>query len=55
MLETGRPGGEFAAAMRQERIAVGRSWPVWPTKVRVSIGTPEEMQRFQTALVKVMA
>ena len=38
-----------------EKIAVGRTWPVWPTKVRVSIGTKEEMQRFQSALIKVTA
>jgi histidinol-phosphate aminotransferase len=55
LLETGRPGAEFGAAMLKEKIAVGRTWPVWPTKVRVSIGTKEEMQRFQTALTKVMA
>lgn len=55
MLETGRAGKEFGAAMMAEKIAVGRTWPVWPTKVRVSIGTKEEMQRFQSALIKVTA
>lgn len=55
MLEAKRPGKDLAAAMIKEKILIGRTWPAWPTKVRVTIGSPEEMKRFQTALVKVMA
>ena len=43
-----------AAAMVKEKILIGRTWPAWPTKVRVTIGSPEEMKRFQMALTKVM-
>jgi len=41
--------------MRKEKIFIGRTWPSWPTHVRVSVGTPEEMEKFQSAFLKVMA
>lgn len=55
MLETHRPGKELTAALLKEKILIGRTWPVWPTKVRVTVGSKEEMERFQTALSKVIA
>ena len=55
MMEVGRPGEEVARAMAEHKIFIGRVWPVWPTKVRVSVGTQEEMDKFKTALSKVMA
>ena len=36
-------------------VYIGRVWPVWPTYVRVSVGTKEEMERFKSAFLKVMA
>jgi histidinol-phosphate/aromatic aminotransferase/cobyric acid decarboxylase-like protein len=41
--------------LRQEKIYIGRVWPSWPTHVRVTIGTAEEMDKFKRALLKVMA
>lgn len=55
MMEVGKPGGEIAKALAEHKIFIGRVWPVWPTKVRVSIGTQEEMDKFATALAKVMS
>ncbi len=55
MLEVGRPGVEVTRALAKEKVFIGRTWPVWPTKVRVSIGTQEDMDKFKAALVKVMA
>jgi histidinol-phosphate/aromatic aminotransferase/cobyric acid decarboxylase-like protein len=55
MVDTGRPGGEVVAAMQAEKVYIGRVWSVWPTYVRVSIGTKEEMAKFKTAFLKVMA
>jgi histidinol-phosphate aminotransferase len=55
MLEAKRPGKELANAMFKEKVLIGRTWPAWPTKVRVTIGSAEEMKRFQSALLKVMA
>jgi histidinol-phosphate aminotransferase len=53
MLDVKRPGREVINALRKENVYVGRVWRVWPTHVRVTIGTQEEMNRFKTALLKV--
>jgi len=55
MVDVGRPGGQIIEAMRKEKVYIGRVWPSWPTYVRVSIGTQEEMNKFKTAFLKVMA
>jgi len=55
MLDTGRPGREVVDAMAAQNVYIGRIWPVWPTYVRVSVGTRDEMAKFKTALLKVMA
>jgi histidinol-phosphate/aromatic aminotransferase/cobyric acid decarboxylase-like protein len=55
MVDVGRPGGQIIEALRKEKIHIGRVWPSWPTYVRVSIGTADEMARFKTAFLKVMA
>jgi histidinol-phosphate aminotransferase len=55
MMEVGRPGTEFAKAMAAQKVFIGRVWPVWPTKVRVTVGTQDDMDKFQAAVVKVMA
>jgi len=55
MLDTGRPTKEVIHAMQQRGIFIGRAWPAWPTHVRITIGTAEEMRRFQTAYEQVMA
>jgi histidinol-phosphate aminotransferase len=55
MIDTKRPGNEVIQAMFDEKVLIGRVWPAWPTHVRVSIGTSEEMAKFRTAFAKVMA
>jgi histidinol-phosphate aminotransferase len=55
MLEVNRPGMEIVQALAKEKVYIGRVWKAWPTHVRVSIGTQEEMDKFKSALVKVMA
>ncbi|HKE25636.1 MAG TPA: pyridoxal phosphate-dependent aminotransferase [Bryobacteraceae bacterium] len=55
MIDVGKPGGEVQMALRNEKVYIGRVWKSWPTHVRVSIGTPEEMAKFKTAFLKVMA
>ena len=47
MLDVKRPGEEVILVLRKEKIYIGRVWPSWPTYVRVTIGTPEEMEKFQ--------
>jgi histidinol-phosphate aminotransferase len=55
MVDVGRPGEQIIEAMRKQKVYIGRVWPSWPTYVRVSIGTPEEMKKFKTAFSAVMA
>jgi histidinol-phosphate aminotransferase len=55
MVDVKRPGQLIIDALQKEKIYIGRVWPSWPTHVRVSIGTQEEMNRFKTAFLKVMA
>jgi hypothetical protein len=54
MLETKRPGKEMIEAMAKQNVHIGRIWPVWPTHVRITVGTAPEMDQFQSALKKVM-
>lgn len=54
MAETGRPANDVIMALRAQKIYIGRPWPVWPTHVRISIGTQEEMNKFKVAYLKVM-
>jgi histidinol-phosphate/aromatic aminotransferase/cobyric acid decarboxylase-like protein len=55
MVNVHRPGEQIIDALRKEKIYIGRVWPSWPTYVRVSVGTQEEMNKFKTAFLKVMA
>ncbi len=52
MMNVHRPGKEFAAKMAEQKIYIGRSWPVWPNWVRVTVGTKEEMAKFQKACLE---
>jgi histidinol-phosphate/aromatic aminotransferase/cobyric acid decarboxylase-like protein len=53
MVDTGRPAMELVKAMRSENVFIGRVWPIWPNFARVTVGTADEMQKFQVAYKKV--
>jgi histidinol-phosphate aminotransferase len=55
MVDTKKPANDVIMAMRKEMVYIGRPWPVWPTSVRVTVGTKDEMAKFKAAFVKVMA
>ncbi len=55
MLDAKRPAKEVIAAMAAQNVFIGRPWPVWPTDVRITIGTQTEMERFQEAFQHVMS
>jgi len=55
MVDVKRPGREIIEAMRKEKVYIGRVWPSWPTYVRVTVGTKDEMEKFKAAFLKVMA
>ncbi|HTS60885.1 MAG TPA: pyridoxal phosphate-dependent aminotransferase [Candidatus Acidoferrales bacterium] len=54
MMEVKQPGAEFAQKMAEQKIVIGRIWPVWPTKVRVTVGTAGEMAKFNQAVASIM-
>ena len=55
MIDVKQPGNNIVSAMRKEKVYIGRVWPVWPNHVRVTVGTADEMKKFQAAFLKVMA
>jgi histidinol-phosphate aminotransferase len=55
MLDAKRPAKEVIALMAAQNIFIGRPWPVWPTHVRITVGTHSEMERFQEAYQRVMS
>jgi histidinol-phosphate aminotransferase len=54
MIDTGRNGKQVIAAMQAKNVFIGRTWPIWPNTVRITVGTPDEMAKFQTAFKEVM-
>lgn len=54
MIDTGREGRSVITAMQQKNVYIGRTWPIWPNAVRISVGTPAEMAKFKTAFKEVM-
>ncbi len=54
MMDVKRPGREVIDLMAKENVYIGRVWPSWPTYVRVTVGSREDMAKFKTAFLKVM-
>ncbi len=46
---------DMQAAFRKQSVEIGRSWPIWPTVSRITVGSAAEMKAFCTALDRVMA
>jgi len=46
---------DVQAAFRAQSVEIGRSWPIWPTVSRITVGSMADMQAFCLALDKVMA
>jgi histidinol-phosphate aminotransferase len=55
MIDVKRPGVQIRRAMMKDNVYIGRSWPSWPTYVRITVGLPEEMEAFKTSFKKAMA
>jgi histidinol-phosphate/aromatic aminotransferase/cobyric acid decarboxylase-like protein len=54
MMEVGKTG-PFTQAMAAQKVIIGRVWNAWPTMVRVTVGTQDEMDKFKAAYEKVTA
>nr|WP_242148610.1 pyridoxal phosphate-dependent aminotransferase [Sphingomonas sp. BAUL-RG-20F-R05-02] len=50
-----KPARDVQAAFRKQSIEIGRSWPIWPTVSRITVGSAAEMKEFCMALDKIMA
>jgi histidinol-phosphate aminotransferase len=48
-----RPAKDMLAAFRAQDVEIGRSWPIWPTASRVTVGSMAEMDAFCAGLDKV--
>ena len=48
-----RAANEVQAAFRAQSVEIGRSWPIWPTVSRVTVGSMGEMTAFCKAVDKV--
>ncbi|MEO8603501.1 MAG: aminotransferase class I/II-fold pyridoxal phosphate-dependent enzyme [bacterium] len=51
MVDARRPTLEVIEALKQQHVYVGRPWPVWPTHVRITVGSRADMARFKSAFV----
>ncbi len=54
MLDGKRPSKQVIDAMAAQKVFIGRIWPVWPTHLRITVGTQADMDAFQTAFAAVM-
>lgn len=54
MVDIQADGKAFSQAMAARGVVVGRSWPIWPQRVRVTVGTEAEMQQFRAAFGSVL-
>ncbi len=55
VVDVQRDGAAFSAAMAQHGVVIGRSWAIWPQRVRVTVGTATEMARFRAAFDAVVS
>jgi histidinol-phosphate aminotransferase len=54
MVDLKRPGSPVANALAHRNVMIGRTWPIWPNRPRITVGSPADMQSFQTAFLEVM-
>jgi len=54
MLDVKKPGGPVINALAHHSVMVGRTWAAMPNWPRITVGSPDDMQSFQTAFLDVM-
>ncbi|MDE1165512.1 MAG: aminotransferase class I/II-fold pyridoxal phosphate-dependent enzyme [Pseudomonas sp.] len=54
MVALGRPAEPVIQALAQRKVQVGRVFDAWPDWMRVTVGTPLQMQAFLEAFMQVM-
>lgn len=53
MVDWKKPAKEVQAALMAQKVQIGRSWPIWPTMSRITVGSPSDMAAFLAAVDKV--
>jgi histidinol-phosphate aminotransferase len=53
MVDARMPTQQVIDALAARDVFVGRAWPVWPTHVRVTVGSAPDMEKFKVAWVQV--
>jgi len=54
MVDARIPTQQVIEGLQKQQVNVGRVWPVWPTHVRVTIGSAADLERFKSAFVEVI-
>ncbi|HWV12475.1 MAG TPA: pyridoxal phosphate-dependent aminotransferase [Sphingobium sp.] len=56
MMDWKKPAKDMQTALlaTPEKVQIGRSWPIWPTVSRVTVGSAEDMAKFRSAVDKVI-
>ena len=54
-METHRKGEEVAKAFLDRKIMIGRVWPRMAHACAVTVGTQEEMDKFNAAVAEILA
>lgn len=54
LLNVKKPGAPVINALAHHSVMIGRTWPAMPNWPRVTVGSPSEMQSFQSAFLEVM-
>jgi len=54
MLDVKKPGAPVINALAHHSVMVGRTWASMPNWPRITVGSPGDMQSFQTAFLEVM-
>ena len=55
MLDVRRPASPVQQALAAKQVFVGRMWPAWPTSLRITVGTRDEMRTFRETFLQVMS
>ena len=54
MVDWQRPAAAMKAAFAARQIDIGRSWKIWPTRSRITVGSASDMRSFCTAVDSIM-
>ena len=54
LAKAGMTGAQVGLAMRAHKVQIGRVWNEWPEMVRVTVGSWDDMTKFNAALGMVL-